>query len=155
MNVIHYDCRMRSNNSKSVCLNGLISNIDDYIKIYPSYKFILFVDGEKVVNNIANLSIDLIFSGKNSADDYIKKYIENNSFKQLTVVSTDTEVYNFAKIHGVTVLTSESFLNKIKNSSKQSIRKTYKNKSIIKEKPFGISKKEINEYMKIFEEASN
>jgi len=125
----------------------LIELIKNYQSKYPSYRFTLVCDGriDEPINLVGK--IQLVNSGNQSADTIIKQIIDKEPVRtNLVVVSSDLEVYAYAKAQMYSVLTAENFLKFIEHTPQQ------KNKSreTIKEKPYAPSKREIEEYKKLF-----
>jgi hypothetical protein len=96
---------------------------------------------------------NLIFSGNKSADEVIRKYIENfSNHKLLTVVSSDNYVKRFARICGCKVQNSEDFWLSINRKEHPTKDKNINQNFIYDtdEKPSGMSKKDLNEFRKYF-----
>jgi len=110
-----------------------------------NYKLIFVFDG---FGNIRKNNV--YYSGKISADEVIRKYIEENYDKRtLTVVSSDAEIQRLAKVCGCEVKKSEDFWKELNPSPTK--RKNI-NQLLYKEgeKPDRISKKELEEFKKYF-----
>jgi len=112
-------------------------------------KLIFVFDGfsdEKIANSI--------FSGAKTADEVIRKYIEDNYERvSIKLISSDNEIISLAKICGCDISTSENFWNELNSSSStkgKNINQLYNYDRDEKEKPSGISRKDFNEYMKHF-----
>ncbi|MBX3043009.1 MAG: NYN domain-containing protein [Candidatus Kapabacteria bacterium] len=148
------DLKAALNKSKEAGISAFCSMLSDYLLSYKSYKMILVIDG--VTGQLSKYSpnISLINSIDIIADLKIKELISNYKQKSnLTIVSSDTEVYNFARANATDAMTSENFLSLITQPHKSKIvnsRQTKKNKN--KEKPSNASKKEINELKSLFKE---
>ncbi len=130
-------------------ISALIELIKNYQNRYSSYQFTLVCDGrtDEPINLVGKIRI--INSGNQSADAIIKQIIDKASVRtNLVVVSSDLEVYSYAKANLCSVLTAENFL-KLIDDSPQKNNKLHKT---IKEKPFAPSKREIEEYKKLFGE---
>lgn len=122
------------------------------IRVRIKAKIIFVFDGhsEDKIQNV-------IFSGRQTADEVIRKYIEENYEKNsVKVVSSDNEITSLAKVCGCEVSSSEKFWDDI-NTSKYSsptkeknINQLYKYDEEEREKPTGTSKKDFNEYLKHF-----
>jgi predicted RNA-binding protein with PIN domain len=114
-------------------------------KVNKNYKLIFVFDG---FGNIRKNNV--YYSGKISADEVIRKYIEDNYDKKtLTVVSSDAEIQRLAKVCGCEVKKSEDFwreLNPSPTKGKNINQLLYKDG----EKPERISKKELEEFKKYF-----
>lgn len=114
-------------------------------KVNKNYKLIFVFDG------FGNIKKNYVYySGKISADEVIRKYIEDNYNKRtLTVVSSDSEIQRLAKVCGCEVKKSEDFwkeLNPSPTKDKNINQLLYKDG----EKPDRISKKELEEFKKYF-----
>jgi predicted RNA-binding protein with PIN domain len=114
-------------------------------KVNKNFKLIFVFDG---FGNIKRNNVE--YSGKKTADEVIKKYIEDNYKKNsLTIVSSDAEIQRLAKICGCEVKKSEDFwkeLNPFTTKGKNINQLLYKEG----EKPDRISKKELEEFKKYF-----
>ncbi len=137
--------------SKELAIASLLESMRQYSERFPSYKITLYIDGIKSEQLLNSNKIDLFFSGKDLlADDLIKKHIaEKHKIFELTVVSSDTEVFNFARVHACKVCTSEEFLRQLFPPEK-SVNPPRNSSSIKSEKP-NCSRKNFNEFLDIFE----
>jgi predicted RNA-binding protein with PIN domain len=114
-------------------------------KVNKNYKLIFVFDGfGNIKRNYVN------YSGKITADEVIRKYIEDNySKKTLCIVSSDAEIQRLAKVCGCEIKKSEDFwkeLNPFFTRGKNINQLLYKDG----EKPDRISKKELEEFKKYF-----
>jgi len=123
-----------------------LSLIESVKSKFNHNKIIFVFDGfsDIQINNV-------IFSGKITADEIIRKYIEENYYREpVSIVSSDTGITNLAKICGCEVKSSEEFWKELKPSPKK------KDKNINQlfypdgEKPDRITKKELDEFKKHF-----
>ncbi|MCX6161907.1 MAG: NYN domain-containing protein [Ignavibacteriae bacterium] len=92
-------------------------------------------------------SKDIIFSGCKTADEIIRKYIEDNYRKnEIKVVSSDMEILRLAKVCGCEIMKSEDYISEIRiaGDKGKNINHLFINDS---EKPDGMSKKDF-EYFK-------
>jgi predicted RNA-binding protein with PIN domain len=144
-NLIHKISEMKrlfSENAESAQLT-LIESIKS--KVNKNYKLIFVFDG---FGNIKRNYVE--YSGKKTADDVIKKYIEDYYRKKtLMIVSSDAEIQRLAKVCGCEVKKSEDFwkdLNPSPTKGKNINQLLYKEG----EKPDRISKKELEEFKKYF-----
>jgi len=90
----------------------------------------------------------VIFSGKKTADEVIRQFIEENYNKnQITVVSSDMEIYRLARACGCEVKKSKEFWkeNTVKVTKIEKEENTSDN-----EKPSGMSKKDFEEFKNLF-----
>ena len=106
-------------------------------KMSRNDKLVLVFDG---FSNIK--SANIIFSGVKTADDIIRKYIEDNyQKKSMAVISSDNEIISIARACSCEILKSEDFVSE---------KKTLKNKNINhlmpkdSEKPEGMSKRDFD-----------
>lgn len=152
-NILHKDSSLRSklkSDYLSACA-GLVNMIKAYHNKYHSFKFYIFFDGT-VDNAWTNPSgISVVFSDNKSADDLIKQHIKLFcDRKNITLVSSDHELMNFARIHSIDIIKSEDFLKILQPDIPLTNSKSkYSSKS---EKPTGCGRKQIKEFMKLFGE---
>jgi predicted RNA-binding protein with PIN domain len=134
--------KLFSENSESAQLT-LIESVKS--KVNKNYKLVFVFDG------FGNIKRNYVhYSGMISADEVIRKYIEDNySKKTLEIVSSDAEIQRLAKVCGCEIKKSEDFWKELHPS-------TTKGKNINQllykegEKPDRISKKELEEFKKYF-----
>jgi predicted RNA-binding protein with PIN domain len=92
------------------------------------------------------------FSGNSSADDAIKKFIEKSKKPgELKIVSSDNDITGLARAYGCAVQSSEEFWSEIDKDNITSGKNI--NQLFIyddKEKPSGLSKKDLKEFRKYF-----
>ena len=96
---------------------------------------------------------DVIFSNEITADEMIRKRIENfKNPKLLKVVSSDYEIINLAKACGCEVQKSEDFWNELNRAISPTEGKNINQNYIYDklEKPERMSKREIDEFRKYF-----
>lgn len=114
------------------------------LRIGRGEKLLLVFDGFGTGNK------NIIYSGKLTADEIIRRLIEENYEKNaISVISSDNYIASLAKACGCEVINSESFFkeNTFKKSS------GIKSKEIPgNEKPEHVTKKEIAEFKKLFSE---
>jgi len=106
-------------------------------KLSKNDKLVLVFDGFSSIK-----SPNIIFSGVKTADDIIRKYIEDNyQKKSMAVISSDNEILSIARACSCEILKSEDFVSE---------KKTLKNENINhlmpkdNEKPEGMSKKDFD-----------
>ncbi len=82
----------------------------------------------------------IIFSGRKSADDVIRKYIEDNYSKiPIAVVTSDNGILSIARACGCEILKSEDFV-----AAKKKTETTGAQETNYKEKPDGMSRKDFD-----------
>lgn len=92
-------------------------------------------------------SVTLHFiSATHSADSAIRARLNhmNKSAKNWTVVSSDREVQNAAKVNGAKFISSEEFVSLLRSVLTQSVKTSADDKKL--------SKTEVDEWMRLFEE---
>lgn len=153
-NVIYKDKTLSKYFNKNLNngLNSLIQKIGLHYSRFSSIKIIIVIDGKNydIINSFKNISI--VLSENRKADDIIKERINKyTNKKQITVVSSDTEVYNYAKINSCSAITSEKFLKTIKPLKNDNAKSNHnpKNKKV-NEKPTKPTKNEIEEFLNLF-----
>lgn len=115
-NIIHKSPHLRQALSRSVddARKELIALAERFSARYPSYTIKAVFDGYSGEIYSRNPMISIIFSGTSSADDKIMKIIKNLKNTSLAVaVSSDNEIYNFARMHYVQAQLSEQFLSEL------------------------------------------
>lgn len=140
----------------NACL-ALINTVKNYSSQYSSYRFVIFFDGftESVAANHPAITLEWSFS--RTADELIKSYISNNYERSnFTLVSSDTELHNFSRLHSLEIISSDEFIKLIDVSylaHNNLTANTTKNKK--GEKPNSAGRKEVSLMMKLFAEADN
>ncbi len=125
---------------------GLLSLINQYSMSYPSYIFTVVFDGLGLPISSFTPAIYVLNAGKKPADEEIKRLVSFEINPSTTiVVSSDTEVYNFARINACRAMTSEDFL-KMAGSAGTRQAESGSGRSMI-------SKKEYNEMLALFKRA--
>jgi predicted RNA-binding protein with PIN domain len=147
--------------------NNLIHQISEYKKIFKENPSAIqsaliekvksgYKTKEKIIfvfDGFGELDYkNIIFAGAISADEVIRKIIEEKYQKEtLTIVSSDYGITNLAKMCSCNVVNSKDFIKRIDNKG------SLKNKNINQllredktEKPGGMSKKDFNEFKKYF-----
>ena len=132
---------------------ALIFSLENFSKKFSSYRIEVFFDGNEGAPKTAQKNI--FIHTASHADTAIKERIKKiSSTVTFFVVSSDTEVHNFARIHGCTVQSSENFLSELKKISSEMSSPSGKNFSPEKgkrpDKPQGVSKEEIKRMKKLF-----
>lgn len=111
------------------------------MNIPKSYKLILFFDGHGTAK-----CKEIKYSGTKTADELIRKYIEQNYKKEIiTVVSSDYGITEFAKVCACKVIKSENFLRARKKNTSASSPSNHNS-----EKPISVSRKELELFKNLF-----
>ena len=86
------------------------------------------------------------------ADEIIKDLVRREDSPRLTtVVSSDTEVHNFAKLSGCGVKSSEAFLRELRSSAAHGAKSSPQEKRLaVQDKPTNVSRAEIEALKKLF-----
>jgi predicted RNA-binding protein with PIN domain len=86
------------------------------------------------------------------ADEIIKDLVRREESPRLaTVVSSDTEVHNFAKLSGCAVKSSEAFLRELRASAGRGAKSSPEEKRLaVHDKPTHVSRAEIEALKKLF-----
>ncbi len=159
-NVMH---RLPSSKAKlksdysNACL-ALINSVKNYASRYSSYKFIIFFDGftESVVANHPAIKLEWSFS--KTADELIKSHISHHYERSnFTLVSSDTELHNFSRLHSLEIISSDEFIKlfDVSNIANNNCSKVSTTKNKKGEKPNSAGRKEVSLMMKLFAEADN
>ena len=106
-------------------------------KLSKNDKLILVFDGFSSIK-----SSNIIFSGVKTADEIIRKYIEENyQKKSMAVISSDNEIISIAKACSCEILKSEDFVSEKKTLKNENINHLMPKDS---EKPEGMSKRDFD-----------
>ncbi len=129
---------------------ALVEAVVPYSRRYPSYRFLLVFDGAgNTVAGLPNAIRTVFASGGRTADDLIRAEIHaERAPDKCVVVSSDTEVYNSARVHACTAMTSEEFLREIATASVSA--RSGRSSGGGGEKPSGVSRAEIAAMKKLF-----
>lgn len=149
-NLIHKDNEIKQlfKTDMNNGINAMAAKISIFAAKYTSYKFKLILDGSNYSVSKYSHNIKFVESDHKTADTVIKENISKiKNTSNTIVVSSDTEVYNYARVHACTALLSEEFLNKI--IIKHNNTKKFKSKRN-NEKPNRVTKKEYQEFLEIF-----
>lgn len=151
-NIIYKDKKLKEKlkNSIDFACNALLGFIASLTDRYPSYKITVVFDGNPVIFALKSKNIKIVNSGtKKIADEVIKDIINReNSKSLLVVVSSDFEVYNYAKLSSCDVMRSEEFLDYI--DSLYGEEGYLEDGDMFFEKPKAISEDEMEELKMLF-----
>lgn len=108
--------KMLAAGSMAAAAESLQLLLFEFIRKYPSYKITLVFDGFQKSLNLTP-AIRVVNSGRAKiADSIIKAIIrEQDACANIYVVSSDNEIYNYARLHACNVLLSEEFAGQILN----------------------------------------
>jgi predicted RNA-binding protein with PIN domain len=96
-----------------------------------------------------NEGSSVIYSGNVTADKIIREKIEQaKNCRELTIVSSDAEITDLARVCGCDVVRSETFAKSLSDGQKSPAKG--KNVNELFEKPDRSSRKEIEEFKKFF-----
>lgn len=156
-NVIHKSAFLSSQieNSIDIARNSFLQMLSQFSHKYKSYKFTVYFDGKIGYIAVESKSIQIISSLDREADELIKEKIAKlKTTKNVIVVSSDNEIASYAKVHACDILTSQDFLSQLNVLVSVKTNNTKaKSKSKIKtEKPNFTTKKDLDEFKKLFSE---
>lgn len=156
LNVINLDNELKSMSlqSKEIAVSAFCSRLANFLNKYSAYKVLLVIDGSLDSINKYHQNIELITTKSTNADDKIKELISNSKIKSnLEIVSSDTEVYNFARMNAVNIVTASEFLKILTSNNISKITNSQLTKKHKKEKPANASKKEIKLLSEMFNDS--
>ncbi|MDA3844588.1 MAG: NYN domain-containing protein [Candidatus Kapabacteria bacterium] len=136
--------------------NALLYEIADYSDKYPSYKFSVVFDGRASKVSSPRSQIVVYKSGTMKiADTVIKDLIKKEIVPSLcTVVSSDSELYKYARIYSCTPILSEDFLSEISRfKHNNNIFESNTPFSEPNEKPEGINSDDYEDLLEAFNPA--
>ncbi len=154
-NLIHKDEQITQlfRNDMNSGISAIAGKISAFANRYKSYKFKLVLDGAGYNPLKPSPNIIFIESSDTNADNKIKELIrKTKNTKHIKVVSSDTEVYNFAKANACDVITSEDFSKKIIFENPTSKTQKYSSGKKNSEKPTRPTKAEMKELLDAFKE---
>ena len=134
--------------------NALLYEIADYSDKYPSYKFSVVFDGRASKVSSPRSQIVVYKSGTMKiADTVIKDLIKKETVPSLcTVVSSDSELYKYARIYSCTAILSEDFLSEM-SKFKHNMFESSDPFSEPDEKPEGINSDDYEDLLDVFNPA--
>lgn len=143
------DTKKLLNKSKEIACESLTAKFNDIIiRNNQGNMYKLVFDGNFSSQSAKNNNLTIIESRGKSADEVIKKMIDKAKNKRIiSVVSSDTEVHNYARLNSCEVVSSEKFISLYFSRLKQ---KHTKGDNLNFEKPTYVSKSEIDELKKLF-----
>ncbi len=125
--------------------NALVRIINHYAGQHKKFRVTIVFDGLAEIEAPLAPNVFVKSSGSDQADNLIKEQVricENP--KLCTIVSSDMEVYNYARINGCKAVLCEEFLNDCVESA--GIIEDQENA----EKPLSVSKSEVKKMRKLF-----
>ncbi len=156
-NVIHTNVQFRNQISQGIDAARLsfLTAVESYSTDYPSYTFTVVFDGRNAGVGSAYHQVKVQYSNNKTADELIKKRIRKLSGnKNVIIVSSDTEIHNYARVNAMKVEGATQFAQKILSGKRKNTGGTKGKKRFIhdtkNEKPTSVSKREIEEMKKLF-----
>lgn len=151
-NVLHQHPEWRQYLQRSMlreARQGFVSALIRFAERYPAFFFTLVFDGVNTGVIAPKRNIAIIEAPRGTpADILIKQQIDRDPQpRQCVVISSDTEVHNYARLSGCTVWSSAVFLQELKNFEARQAH----NISSGNEKPIQSSNSEIEELRRLFE----
>ncbi len=151
-NIIHKHPGLKEklNHSVDLACNSFLIYIKTLIDKYPSYSITAVFDANPAIFAPKSKNIMVKSSGnKMTADDLIKDMITREMKSSLAViVSSDAEIYNFAKLYYKNPMTSEEFLAMIDSLNSES--DYHPGEGNLFEKPKPLTNDEISEMQRLF-----
>ena len=116
-NLINSDNELKklSKESKNKSIEKFLYYLNAYAKEYKNFKFTVVFDGylNEVYSSLKNVYLEE--SHHFEADQIIKDYVKNAvKPKEIYVVSSDREVYSYARVNNANIYYSEEFIDLIK-----------------------------------------
>jgi predicted RNA-binding protein with PIN domain len=148
-NLMYKDRQLHSllKTSLDYAQTALIKLINDYAARYKKYRITVVFDGSADVDLPIAKNVFVKSSGSDLADSLIKELVRIEENPRLcTVVSSDMEVYNYARLNSCQAVLCEQFLSELLETSKSKNI----NAETDSEKPAGVSKKEIRRMKELF-----
>lgn len=131
---------------KQLAREKLVYLLDRYFS-QKKFTVYLHLDGFPS-ENLNSATMKIIYSQKLTADDKIKKQIEDStSRRNITLVSSDLNLAEFAKVCGSKIVSSEGFIKYLQSNNDQDDEESRINKMSKSEflKLFGADNKENND----------
>lgn len=157
-NVLHKlpQCKNKIQSDYANACLSFLNILKTFSVRYPAYKFIVFFDGysESVFVNHPAISIQWSFA--KTADEIIKDHIRlDYDTKNYTLVSSDTELHNFARIHSLEIISSENFITQLNSNSSNSNKYRSSPNNSKAEKPNSAGRKEVTLMLELFKSAKD
>lgn len=150
-NIIHKHREWKHTAQRDVneATSRLLIALHAYATRYPAYRFTVVLDAVETSLQSTARNITMVTAHNHTnADAVIKEFIrKEGSPRTCVVVSSDTEVYKYARIHAITALRSEEFITEITQTPQA---QTSARTSTKKEKPLGVSKRHVHEFSDLF-----
>lgn len=141
-NILHAHPQWKSEIRSGIALQKLIAALSRILSVYPSYTYTLVLDTTHETTTSPHPSIKLVAS--NHADTTIKHMVAQTPNKsKCVVVSSDTEVFNYARIHAVEAIQSKEFIQELLVLATPK-KQTSSHTTSSKEKPFSASRKDFS-----------
>ncbi len=157
-NVLHKiaQCKNKMKSDYAAACLSFLNILKTFSARYPAYKIIAFFDGysESVFINHPAISIQWSFS--KTADELIKAHIRlDYDTKNYTLVSSDTELHNFSRIHALEIISSDNFILQLNSASSTSNKSNSYSSNTKAEKPNSAGRKEVALMLELFKSAKN
>lgn len=123
-----------------------------YVQRYPSYRFTVVFDGATAgAAGLPSAVSVRCAAAHEAADDVIRTLVRSETAPaSCVVVSSDTEVYNFARAHACTAMTADAFLREIATTPAPAAKTGRGGTGGSGEKPSGVSRAELAVMKKLF-----
>lgn len=154
-NIIHVRPEWRSllHKAPDAARNALLISVIDDARRHPGYTFTVVFDGAPSPYLATGARVKTICSGaRTTADEVIKRIIRSEQDPhQCIVVSSDTEIHNFARRNACTPLSSTAFLHRLLSVIQPATADAAKREDAEQdEKPAGVSHAELKEMKRLF-----
>lgn len=158
-NIIHKQREWKKSllRSPDEAVQRLLLALSNYATRYTAYRFSVVLDGHHTEASSTAANIRVLSAGlERNADTLIKEMIAAHSadtkrHTDVVVISSDTEVYNYARLHAAEAISSEDFLRLLHSSATLGGQKSA-SAAPRAEKPAGVSKKQIKDFKELFGE---
>ncbi len=154
-NIMHKDATMKRQMDASLteARQSLVYLVEGLAKKRPDVRYTIVFDGVNaaVLSPLTNVVIRETRRFQ-EADEIIKDLVRREERPRLTtVVSSDNEVHNFAKLSGCAVKSSESFLREARSSVSGGKSSPQDKRLAVNDKPTHVSRLEIEAMKKLFD----
>ncbi len=133
---------------------GLVNAVARLAQRYPAFFFTIVFDGTNTRVRAPYRNIAIYESPRGiPADIIIKQRIDADPQpRQCIIISSDTEVHNYARRSGCSTMSADEFLRQLdKPYLDKDSEEFYRKKHGGEEKPSAVSKSELEEFKRLFE----